>query len=98
MLVYPPLDHPFDLNPDSNQDQIEAFLCQLGKVLGRLSRKLNNTQKKYSTTEIELLSIAENLKYVENIVLVITIKEFFNRKSLTYPDMKCASYFILRRV
>ena len=55
ILAYPNFDKPFEIHTD-------ASAYQLGKPIAFYSRKLTPTQTRYTTTEMELLSIVETLK------------------------------------
>ena len=61
-LTYPTYGELFEIYTDALQRQLGAVLTQGRRLLAFLSRKLNNSQKKYSIIELELLSIVECLK------------------------------------
>jgi RNase H-like domain found in reverse transcriptase/Reverse transcriptase (RNA-dependent DNA polymerase) len=69
MLAFPRFDKPFHVYTDASKYQLGAVIMQEGRPLAFYSRKLNSTQKRYTTGEQELLSIVETLKEFQNILL-----------------------------
>ncbi len=59
MLAYPDYTKPFEVYMDASSLQLGAGIVQNGQPITLFSRKLSETQKKYSVTEQELLSILE---------------------------------------
>lgn len=57
LLTYPNFQIPFDIYTDASNFQLGSVIAQNGRPLAFYSRKLNNAQTKYTTTERELLSI-----------------------------------------
>ena len=47
---------------DASSTQLGSVITQLNRPLALFSRKLSETQQKYSVTEIKLLAIVETLK------------------------------------
>ena len=68
LLAYPRFDQPFVVTTDASDLQLGSVISQNGKPLAFYSRKLTPTQKRYTTTEKELLSIVETLKEYRNIL------------------------------
>ena len=62
LLAYPDYSLPFDIYTDASSCQLGAVITQRGRHIAFFSRKLSETQRKYSVTELELLSIVETLK------------------------------------
>ena len=62
MLAYPTYGELFEIHTDASSLQLGAVITQRGRPLAFFSRKLSDTQRKYSVTELELLSIVECLK------------------------------------
>ena len=69
LLMFPQFDKPFHVYTDASNYQLGAVIMQEGKPLAFYSRKLTDTQKRYTTGEQELLSIVETLKEFKNILL-----------------------------
>ena len=64
--------------------QLGAVISQDGKPIAFYSRKLNDAQTRYTTTERELLSIVETLKAYWNILLGHKIIVHTDHKNLVY--------------
>jgi len=62
LLAYPNFNKPFQIHTDASHYQLGAVVSQEGKPIAFYSRKLNPAQMRYTTTERELVSIAETLK------------------------------------
>jgi hypothetical protein len=73
LLNYPDFNKPFPfhLYTDASDHQLGAVIMQDKKPIAFYSRKLNTTQKRYTTTERdrELLSAIETCKEYKNILL-----------------------------
>ena len=86
MLAYPDFTKPFDLHTDASHYQLGAVISQNGKPIAFYSRKLNDAQTRYTTTERELLSIVETLKEYRNILLGHKICVYTDHKNLCYKN------------
>ncbi|MFM8588489.1 MAG: RNase H-like domain-containing protein [Bacteroidota bacterium] len=62
VLAYPDYGKVFEVYTDASSTQLGAVITQSNRPLAFFSRKLSETQQKYSVTEIELLAIVETLK------------------------------------
>ena len=62
------------------------MISQEGKPIAFYSRKLNDAQTRYTTTERELLAIVETLKEYRNILLGHEITVYTNHQNLTYKN------------
>ena len=62
MLAYPDISQPFEIYMDASTFELDANITQKNRPIVFFSRKLFETQKKYTVTELELLSICETLK------------------------------------
>ena len=62
VLAYPDFSKPFEIYSDASLTQLGAVIIQDNRPLAFFSRKLLDTQKQYSITEIELLATVETLK------------------------------------
>ncbi len=65
VLAYPDFLKPFEIYTDASLMQLGAVITQDNRPIAFFSRKLSETQQKYSVTEIELLAIVETLKGVQ---------------------------------
>jgi hypothetical protein len=65
--------------PDS---WVPSVITQYGKPLAFFSRKLSKAQRKYSITEVELLSIVECLKEFKGMLWGQRLKVFTDHKNL----------------
>jgi len=61
-LAYPDYSKEFEIYTDASSKQMGAVITQQNRPIAFFSRKLSETQQKYSVTEIELLAIVETLK------------------------------------
>ncbi len=59
VLAYPDFLKPFEIYTDTSSTQLGAVITQDNRPTAFFSRKLSETQPKYSVTEIELLAIVE---------------------------------------
>ena len=69
LLVYPDFNAQFEIHTDATKLKIGAFIPQKGKPIDFYSRKMNNAQQNYNTTEKELIYIVAFLKEFRNILL-----------------------------
>ena len=86
ILAYPDYTKPFEIHTDASMSQLGSVISQDGKPIAFYSRKLNNAQRRYTTTERELLSIVETLKEYKNILLGHKIKVYTDHKNLVYKN------------
>ena len=84
VLAYPDFSKPFVIHTDASHYQLGAVISQDGKPIAFYSRKLNDAQTRYTTTERELLSIVETLKAYRNILLGHRIIVHTDHKNLVY--------------
>ena len=82
MLAYPDYSKPFVIHTDASHYQLGAVISQDNKPIAFYSRKLNDAQTRYTTTERELLSIVETLKEYRNILLGHEITVYTDQKNL----------------
>ena len=68
MLAFPQFGKKFILHTDASKFQLGAVIMQDDKPIAFYSRKLTETQQKYTVGEIELLSVVETLKEFRNIL------------------------------
>ena len=81
MLAYPNFDDKLVIHTDASHSQLGAVITQKGKPIAFYSRKLNDAQTRYTTTEKELLAIVETLKEFRNILLGQKIKVYTDHKN-----------------
>ena len=86
LLAYPDFDRPFVVHTDASDYQLGAVISQEKKPIAFYSRKLNPAQKRYTTTEQELLSIVETLKEFRTILLGHDITVYTDHKNLTFKN------------
>ena len=60
--AYPDFIKPFKIYTDASASWLGAVITQDNRLLAFFSRKMSDTQKQYSDTQIELLAIVETLK------------------------------------
>ena len=61
MLAFPDFSQHFEIHTDASNLQLGAVVAQTNKPIAFFSRKLNLAQRRYTTTESELLAIVETL-------------------------------------
>ncbi len=82
MLAYPNYSKVFEINTDASSKQLGAVITQDNRPIAFFSRKLSDTQRKYSITEIELLAIVETLKEFKGMLWGQNIKVFTDHANL----------------
>ena len=98
MLAYPDFKKPFVIHTDASHYQLGGVISQDGKPIAFYSRKLNDAQTRYTTTERELLSIVETLKEYRNILLGHEIEVFTDHKNLVYKHFNTERVMRLRLI
>ena len=61
-LDCPDYSIPFEIYTDVSSRQLGEVIVQNNRPIAYFSRKLSETQRKYSVSKLELLSIVETLK------------------------------------
>jgi len=84
LLAYPNFNKPFQIHTNANHYQLGTAASQEGKPIAFCSRKLDPAQTRHTTTERELLSIAETLKEYRNMLLGQQIEVFTDHKNPVY--------------
>ena len=83
MLAFPDFSQPFEIYTDASNLQLGAVVAQNNEPIAFFSRKLNPMQRRYTTTERELLAIVETLKEFRTILLGHKILVYTDHKNLT---------------
>ena len=96
MLAYPDYTQGFEVYTDASSRQLGAVIVQNGRPIAFFSRKLSETQQKYSVTELELLSIVECLKEFKGMLWGQKIKVFTDHKNLTRDALGLTSDRVYR--
>ncbi len=68
VLAYPDFSKVFEIYTDAFSKQLGAVITQDNRPIAFFSRKLSDTQRKYSVTKIELLAIVETLKEFKGVL------------------------------
>ncbi len=82
VLAYPDYSKVFEIYTDASSKQLGAVITQDNRPISFFSRKLSNTQRKYSITKIELLAIVETLKEFKGMLCGQLIKVFTDHANL----------------
>ena len=85
-LAYPNFSKPFIIHTDASHSQLGSVISQDNHPIAYYSRKLNDAQSRYTTTERELLSIVETLKEFRNILMGYPIVVYTDHQNLTYKN------------
>jgi hypothetical protein len=81
-LAYPDYSKVFEIYTDASSKQLGAVITQDNRPIAFFSRKLSNTQRKYSITKIELIAIVETLKEFKGMLCGQNIRVFTDRANL----------------
>ncbi len=80
--AYPAYSKVFKIYTDASSKQLGAVLTQDIGPIAFFSRKLSNTQRKYSITKIEVLAIVKTLKEFKGMLWGQNIKVFIDYANL----------------
>jgi hypothetical protein len=95
LLFYPDFNKPFHLYTDALDHQLGAVIMQDKKPIAFYSQKLNTAQKRYTTTETELLSAIETWKEYKHILLDYSIIVFTDHENNTFNGLKASDSVLL---
>jgi len=87
LLVFPDFNKTFHVYTDASDYQLGGVIVQDNKPLAFYSRKLTDTQKKYTTGEQELLSIVETLKEFRTLLLGQQLIVHTDHKNILYGSL-----------
>jgi hypothetical protein len=93
-LAYPDFEKPFHIYTDASHHQLGAVIMHDKKPLAFYSRNLNAAQRRYTTTERELLSTIETCKEYTNFLLGYPIMVFTDHKNNTLNGLKPSDYVL----
>ncbi len=96
VLAYLDFVKPFEIYTDASSLQLGAGITQDNRPIAFFSRKLSETQQKFSVTEIELLAIVETLKEFNGILWGQDIKDYTDHKNLTRDALGLTSDRVYR--
>jgi hypothetical protein len=96
VLAYPDYSVPFEIYADASKTQLGSVITQKNRPLAFFSRKLSDTQKRYSVTEIELLAIVETLKEFKGMLWGQRIIVYTDHKNLIYDALGSTSDRVFR--
>ena len=86
VLAYPDFSVPFEIYTDASKYQIRSIITQKDKPLAFYSRKLTDSQMRYTITELKLLAIVETLCEYKCILLRHLITIYTDHKNLTFSN------------
>jgi RNase H-like domain found in reverse transcriptase len=87
LLSFPNFNKPFHMYTDASNYQLGSVIMQDDKPLAFYSRKLNPTQKRYTTREQELLSIVETLKEFRTLLYGQRVVVHTDHKNILYGNL-----------
>ena len=83
LLKYPDFNQTFQIHTDASALQLGAVVSQKDKPTAFYSRKLTDTQQRYTVTDRELLSIVETLREFKTILLGQKLRIYNHHKNIT---------------
>ncbi len=96
VLAYPDFSKPFDIYTDASNKQLGAVITQDNRPIAFFSRKLSDTQSKYTVTKLELLAIVETLKEFNGMLWRQLINVYTDHKNLTRDSLGLTSDRVTR--
>ena len=86
LLSYPNFRKRFIIHTSASKTQLGGVISQNRKLIAFYLGELNPAQINYKTTEIELLSVLESLKYCRTIILGHRIIVYTYHKNLKFDN------------
>jgi hypothetical protein len=96
VLAYPDFLKPFEIYTDASSMQLGTVITQDNRPIAFFSRKLSETQQKYSVMEIELLAIVKTLKEFKGMLWGQNIKVYTDHKNLARDALGLTSDRVYR--
>ncbi len=96
MLVYPDFLKPIEIYTNASTKQLGAVITQENRPIVFFSRKLSDTQSKYTVTKLELLAIVETLKEFNRMLWGQRINVYTDHKNLTQDGLDLTSDRVTR--
>ncbi len=85
-MAYPDFRKVFEIYSDASSKQLGAVITQDNRPIAFFSRKLSDTQRKYSVTKIKLLAIVKTLKEFKGMLWGQQTKVFTDHTNLMIRD------------
>ena len=96
MLAYPNFYLAFEIYTDASLRQMGSLIMQNNRPIAFFSRKLNDAQRNYTTTEKKLLRIIETLKEFKSILWGQKIKVYMDNNNLIHKASGSSSEHLIR--
>jgi hypothetical protein len=87
VLAYPNYSKVFKIYTDASSKQLGAVITQDNRPIAFFSRKLSNTQCKYSVAKIELVAVVETLKEFKGMLWGQNMTVFTDHANLMRDDL-----------
>ena len=97
MLAYPRYGERFHVHTDASDKQMGGVVSQKDRPIAFFSRKLNSAQRRYTTTDKELLAIVETLKQFKTMLKGQDVVVHTDHQNLTYESTEHTSDRVLRQ-
>ena len=95
MLAHPIFQNKYIMHTDASDLQLGLIISQETYPIVFYRRKLNSAQRRYTTTEKELLSIVEKLKEFNTILLGYEMEIHTDHKHLVHEILQMLSDLVM---